>query len=174
MLATAMIEPPDWLLLAYREGRCRGMNELYELRRLHGEHGDVVENWAAQEPSLTRDRIVVMRAELDTRASQATATTPLAATTGISADTAEGVAEAPCMRREATSSQAHAEPRQHPAGSPSRSEQRVHVEFEGHDYQLVVCVVPDQAGCMYVRPLTGGPRRLAPVASLKLLGLVGG
>jgi hypothetical protein len=25
-----------------------------------------------------------------------------------------------------------------------------------------------------VRPLTGGPRRLAPVASLKLLGFVGG
>ena len=35
-LATALIEPPDWLLQAYRDGRCRGMNELYELRRLHG------------------------------------------------------------------------------------------------------------------------------------------
>ena len=56
----------------------------------------------------------------------------------------------------------------------ARSDQRVHVEFEGHDYQLVVSVVPDHAGCMYVRPLTGGPRRLAPVASLKLLGFVGG
>ena len=55
-----------------------------------------------------------------------------------------------------------------------RSDQRVHVEFEGHDYQLVVSVVPDHAGCMYVRPLTGGPRRLAPVAALKLLGFVGG
>ena len=48
------------------------------------------------------------------------------------------------------------------------------MEFEGHDYQLVVSVVPEHAGCMYVRPLTGGPRRLAPVASLKLLGFVGG
>jgi hypothetical protein len=56
----------------------------------------------------------------------------------------------------------------------TRSDQRVHVEFEGHDYQLVVSAVPDHAGCMYVRPLTGGPRRLAPVASLKLLGFVGG
>lgn len=56
----------------------------------------------------------------------------------------------------------------------ARSDQRVHVEFEGHDYQLVVSVVPDHAGCMYVRPLTGGPRRLAPVASLKLLGFVSG
>ena len=89
-LATALIEPPDWLLQAYREGRCRGMNELYELRRLHGEHGDVVESWAARQPSITRDRIVVMRAELDTRASQSTATTPAAGSTGIRAEINRG------------------------------------------------------------------------------------
>ena len=27
---------PDWLLAAYREGRCRGLRELYELRKLPG------------------------------------------------------------------------------------------------------------------------------------------
>src|SRR5574337_286456 len=48
-LATALIEPPEWLLQAYRDGRCRGMNELYELRRLHGQHADVVEVWTAQQ-----------------------------------------------------------------------------------------------------------------------------
>jgi hypothetical protein len=58
--------------------------------------------------------------------------------------------------------------------APARTDQRVRVEFKGHDYQLVVSVVPDQPGCIYVRPLTGGPRRLAPVAALKLLGFVGG
>jgi ParB family transcriptional regulator, chromosome partitioning protein len=63
---------------------------------------------------------------------------------------------------------------QQPPEPAPRCDQRVHVEFDGQDYQLVVSVVPDQAGCMYVRPLTGGPRRLAPVASLKLLGFVGG
>jgi ParB family transcriptional regulator, chromosome partitioning protein len=66
-LATALIEPPDWLLQAYREGRCRGTNELYELRRLHGEHGDAVQRWAARQPTITRDRIVALRAELDPR-----------------------------------------------------------------------------------------------------------
>ena len=34
-LATALIDAPSWLLQAYREGRCRGMAELYELRQLH-------------------------------------------------------------------------------------------------------------------------------------------
>ena len=47
-LTTALIEAPDWLLQAYREGRCRGMNELYELRRLHGEYSGSVETWVAQ------------------------------------------------------------------------------------------------------------------------------
>jgi len=53
-LATALIEPPDWLLQAYREGRCRGTNELYDLRRLHGEHGGAVEAWAAQQPTISK------------------------------------------------------------------------------------------------------------------------
>lgn len=66
-LATALIEPPDWLLQAYREGRCRGTNELYDLRRLHGEHGDAVEAWAAQQTTITRDRLAEFRATLERR-----------------------------------------------------------------------------------------------------------
>ncbi len=179
-LATALIEPPDWLLQAYREGRCRGINELYDLRRLHGEHGDAVEAWAAQQPTITRDRLTELRAALERR----TATLPLPV----------AIASQPAMHDTATAKQASASaPMRVPSGSlgptgdsadrttrsaspeaVTRSDQRVHVEFEGHDYQLVVSVVPDHAGCMYVRPLTGGPRRLAPVASLKLLGFVGG
>ena len=30
----ALIDPPDWLLSAYRSGRCCGVTELYELRRM--------------------------------------------------------------------------------------------------------------------------------------------
>jgi ParB family chromosome partitioning protein len=32
--ACAMIDPPDWLMEAYRAKRCTGLKELYELRRL--------------------------------------------------------------------------------------------------------------------------------------------
>jgi ParB family chromosome partitioning protein len=101
-LATALIEAPDWLLQAYREGRCRGMNELYELRRLHGEHAEVVEAWAAEERAITRDRIAELRATL----------------------TGDAEPDAP-----------------HEATSPARaqhSDKRIHVEFDGQDYQLVV------------------------------------
>lgn len=179
-LATALIEPPDWLLQAYREGRCRGINELYDLRRLHGEHGDTVEAWACAQPTITRDRLTELRATLERRTAAVPAPAggaeqPPGHADAVGADpVADATTQAPPRVHGST-----ADPRSGPARSatseaPARTDQRVHVEFEGHDYQLVVSVVPDHAGCMYVRPLTGGPRRLAPVASLKLLGFVGG
>ncbi|HKX93488.1 MAG TPA: ParB/RepB/Spo0J family partition protein [Methylibium sp.] len=152
-LATALIEAPDWLLQAYREGRCRGMNELYELRRLHGEHADAVEAWTAREPSITRDRLVALRAEL----SATVAPDPSEATRPGSPEQPVQQAGSLVETEEARS---------------ARSLKRIHVEYDGQDYQLVVSVAPEQSGHVYVRPLVGGPRRLAPAASLKLLGFV--
>ena len=57
----------DWLLQAYREGRCRGMNELHEVRRLHGEHAEAVEAWVAQQSLVSRDRVATLREELASR-----------------------------------------------------------------------------------------------------------
>ena len=168
-LTTALIEAPDWLLQAYREGRCRGMNELYELRRLHGEHAQAVEAWVAQQGAITRDRIALLRDGLESRAtlaSNADAESPRPVHEGAAVAERSTAPDAPPLDR-ATSS---APP---PTRSPN-SDQRIHVEFDGQDYQLVVSVAPDQPGHLYVRPLKGGPRRLAPAAGLKLLGFVGG
>lgn len=63
-LATALIDPPDWLLSAYREGRCRGLNELHELRKLAGEHPQYVEAWTSDRSPITRDAVRALRAEL--------------------------------------------------------------------------------------------------------------
>jgi len=178
-LATALIEPPDWLLQAYREGRCRGINELYDLRRLHGEHGEPVEAWAGQQPNITWDRLAELHAMV-ARPAAATSTDVGAAPSSTSPhQTGTGPASGQVLPVTAlpvvtASEAAGASSRTVLPEPPQRSEHRVHVEFGGHGYQLVVSVAPDQAGCMYVRPLTGGPRRLAPVASLKLLGFVGG
>ena len=46
MVVSALIDAPDWLLGVYREGRCRSMNALHELRKLHAEQPDRVEAWA--------------------------------------------------------------------------------------------------------------------------------
>ncbi len=52
--ASALIDAPDWLLTAYREGRCRGLRELYELRRLAAEPGFEMEQLAANKGAITR------------------------------------------------------------------------------------------------------------------------
>ena len=62
--ATALIDAPDWLLAAYRQGRCRGLKELHELRRLAGEHPQVVEAWASDREAITRNHVASLRAEV--------------------------------------------------------------------------------------------------------------
>ena len=168
-LATALIEPPDWLLQAYRDGRCRGMNELYELRRLHGQHAEAVADWVTKQPGLiTRERIAELRAEL---AGDAVHDRSGARTQDDGAIETKEPVQAGDQARPRPPDLVWKEP--HSRRSPN-SDQRIHVEFDGHDYQLVVSVAPDQPGHLYVRPLVGGPRRLAPASALKLLGFVGG
>ena len=167
-VATALIEAPDWLLEAYRNGRCRGRNELYEIRRLHGECPQAVEAWLAQPGPITRDRIAELRDQLVGRSGQgstsgtspdaATVALPLMATTPVVARQDDAVAAA----READPTLAR----------HARADLRIHVELDGQDHQLVVSVAPQQAGHVYVRPLAGGPRRLVPASGLKLRGFV--
>ena len=171
-LATALIEAPDWLPQAYRESRCRGMKELYELRRLHGQHAQAVADWVSEQGELiTRDRIAALRVELCGAAVQESPDCAMQ-------DDGATRTQVPSLGQD--------EPTNPAAGtrpptvvcdalqserSPS-SDRRIHVEFDWQPYQLVVSVAPEQPGHLYVRPLVGGPRRLAPASALKLLGFV--
>ena len=167
-LTTALIEAPDWLLQAYRQGRCRGMNELYELRRLHEAHAQAVEAWVAQQGAITRERIAGLRDGLETRATL----TRLADTE--SPQGGEGAAPARPANAPVTS-----RPNGAPASTPpthtrgTNLKPCIHVEFDGQACELVVSDAPEQPGHMYVLPLKGGPRLLAPAASLKLFGFFG-
>lgn len=162
-LATALIEPPDWLLDAYRQGRCKGMTELYELRRLHGEHAQRVEAWASGHEPLSRERIAMFKAEL----SQASID---AANTASSASSETTGSDEPAPPLGALSAPSSTDRR---VTRHQQTNQRLHVEFDGQDFQLVVSVAPAQEGHLYVRPLAGGPRRLAPASALKLRGFAG-
>ena len=159
-LATALIEAPDWLLETYRQGRCKGMAELYELRRLHGEHPQYIKAWTSDRESITRDRVSALRAELSGSAIASARPRISAMLKAIDDTVPEALPEAAPRVPES-----RAKPHQQTC-------RRLHVEMDGQDYQLVVSVAPQKEGYVYVRPLTGGPRRLAPAASLKLRGFV--
>jgi ParB family transcriptional regulator, chromosome partitioning protein len=157
---TALIDAPDWLMQAYREGRCRGIKELYALRRLHGEHSAAVEAWVGEQPAITREGLAALHAEL-TGAAQASMR---AAESVVVQSVASGV-RCKAMPSRAPSSAPH-------AASHPPTPLRLHVEMAGEDYELVVTEAPCQAGHLYVRPLAGGPRRLVSATLLTLRGFV--
>jgi ParB family transcriptional regulator, chromosome partitioning protein len=61
----AMIDPPDWLLDAYRRGQCCGVTALYELRRLHESRPDAAQALLARAEPISR---AAMRSINDRRA----------------------------------------------------------------------------------------------------------
>ena len=156
-LATALIDPPDWLLCAYREGRCRGMTELYELRKLHGEGPADVEAWATDGEPITRERIAGLRNTMNDR--KASALIP-------AVDAAVNASAGPTRSADVPG-----------AGTvvPIRPEQprhRLEVELDGVAVELIVGQVPPLAGEVFIRGLAGGARRVVAASQLKLLGFV--
>jgi ParB family chromosome partitioning protein len=55
--ALALVDAPDWIMEQYRSGKCRGLRELYELRKLHQEQPAVVEQQVAEQQSVTRSTV---------------------------------------------------------------------------------------------------------------------
>ena len=57
----ALIDAPDWLMNLYRSGRCRGIAELYELRRLNESEPGAVERWLASGSAVTRAAVQALK-----------------------------------------------------------------------------------------------------------------
>lgn len=60
-MACALIDAPDWLMQVYRSGQCRGLTELYELRRLHSEQPRAVLATISRGESIHRKTLAAMR-----------------------------------------------------------------------------------------------------------------
>ena len=71
----ALIDPPAWLLDLYRSGRCRGISELYELRKLHELHPEAVAQWIEGRAHVSRADVQVFKERLNP-AAQAEQTPP--------------------------------------------------------------------------------------------------
>lgn len=62
--ACALIDAPDWVMNAYRSGKCQGLFEINELRKLYEAHPDAVEQWGAGQESFTRTTLARLKAQL--------------------------------------------------------------------------------------------------------------
>ena len=60
----ALIDAPDWLLDLYRSNRCRGITELYELRKLYEARPEAVERWLAAQDHVGRTDVQALKDEL--------------------------------------------------------------------------------------------------------------
>lgn len=60
----ALIDPPAWLLDLYRSGRCRGISELYELRKLHESQAQAVAQWIEGRAHVSRADVQVFKERL--------------------------------------------------------------------------------------------------------------
>jgi len=153
--ACALIDAPAWLMSAYREGRCRGLRELYELRRLHEQSPQRVQAWAEATTAMTRDHVAALKAELapDGLCGAAIEATPARAVRDV------GIAESPNVGNER-------------AATPTRRSPVLVAELEGVTVQLVVNDVPAQRGAVFVRTLGTTSKQVVGAERLKLIGFL--
>ncbi len=149
---TALIDAPEWLLELYRSGKCRGMTELYELRRLHEAAPQAVESWVEGRETISRTDLSAFKSE----ASPAV---------GAQQDTSDGVREtrasAPAMQRG--------------KGNGHRGERAtvlaLEADYGGSIVLIDLSAAPDEDGMIFVRE-EGGDRRAVRVGELRLLRVV--
>ncbi|MCW5656731.1 MAG: ParB/RepB/Spo0J family partition protein [Burkholderiaceae bacterium] len=58
----ALVDPPDWLMNVYRAGKCRGIRELHELRRLHESVPREVEAFVGSVETVSRGSLASFQA----------------------------------------------------------------------------------------------------------------
>ena len=161
-MATALIDAPDWLISAYREGRCRGLNELYELRKLAVDHPQYVESWTADRDAITRDRVTALRADLaDGSASVRPGTSALIQAVERAAQRQEPAVLAPS-------------PEQMPADGRRRTSPKLQLlaRLDGAEVFVDTQSAPSEPGQVFVRAVGSRQTEAVEAARLTLTGLV--
>ena len=166
--ATALIDAPDWLVLLYREGRCRVLHLLHELRRLHQEHPKYIEAWAADRPVITRHDVDALRAELARDAAESVRLAPSALTEMMDEQGAQNPTSSEPTQGPAFPVVAASAALNHPAKPGDRF---LVVEKDGEKYELLFIAVPADEDKVYVRPLQGGSRQEVRADTLTLRGI---
>lgn len=166
-MATALIDAPDWLMAAYREGRCRGLYELNELRKLAAGHPQYVEAWASDRSAITRERVMALRADL------AEGSGSVRRGTSALIESMEASLREDAERGRAEKSNGSTQPAPEPvARAPRLAPLRLLANMGNTEVVVNTLEAPEQAGLVYVTPVNGGQMQAVPGGQLTLIGLV--
>ena len=151
-MAHALIDPPDWLVDLYRQGRCRGLTELYRLRRLHEESPSEVEAWCRGQTEVSRSGVGRLTNELEALRADLQGER-IADRHSDAGDRATPMSSPPRI-----------------AGTSRRAVPVLLAEYDGGMVEVVTQEAPSAAASIIVRSPGTSRRRVVPVAALRLLG----
>jgi ParB family chromosome partitioning protein len=174
-MAMALIDAPHWLMTAYREGRCRGLREIYELRQLHERLGSQVEHWAATQATITRSELAALKASEDASdCAQTDGNTarPEAVPQGAAGQIEGAAASTVNLSTAAVSPKAKASPRSaRPAVAPMQG-LVIEVDVDGQAAELVLDRLPLAASQVFVMAGNGTDARPVDIGAVILRRLV--
>ncbi len=165
----ALIDPPDWLLSLYREGRCRGVKELHDLRRLQEAHPAKVLDFVGSREFVSRGDVDALRAKLGP--DHTTNAAPVAAAVAISQTLVEDrtavVSDAAMPKPSTTKLSSRPTPKR-------RSDPVVLVvaEHEGQVVQIVTDRRPSDDESVFVRMGEDESASIVSVGTLQAIHLV--
>ena len=168
--AAALIDAPDWLMAAYRDGRCMGRSDLYDLRRLHDAHPDHVEAWASEGGAMTRDRIRAFGAELG-QGQRSSEINEALAIPAVATNLATRAGHEQQVRRD-TAVDTNPELRQDRTKLPTALVLRA--RLDDSVVSVVVDRSPDEPGKIFVRGTEKDSMLTVDASDLTLLGFVTG
>ena len=167
--ATALIDAPDWLMTLYREGRCRGLRELHELRQLERQRPECVRQLAAHSGTITREVVASLKG------TGGSAVLPAIAANGAPTERVASI-------EPARSPAAGEEPLRSPTASAPAASGSTHecvsramslwAELDGATVEVVVDAAPAEVGWIFVRTAAGETSQSVDAASLRLLRIV--
>ncbi len=159
--ATALIDAPDWLMTAYREGRCRGARELHELRGLHAAHPQPVQEWLKVAEPITRERIAALKAglALPTAAPQDVSPTATAIPDSTRSRLTRGPEPRPAVRSE-------------PQSRSGQGHFLLHADLDGQIVEVTMNQLPKRDGDVHVQLMSGGTGFDVAAVKLRLLRVV--
>ena len=170
----ALIDAPDWLLDLYRSNRCRGITELYELRKLHEASPEAVGCWLAAQDHIGRTEVQALKNKLK----QVDSTPPERAAVSLTSTTepandSDGSTAAPVVRslnfdRSSQANAATPGPVSRVISSPLGS-LTLWARYDGADVTIDLGAVPEDAGCVFVRKAHDADRIAALASRVQLL-----